>query len=139
MSWQYSTVYDNACGMIEEQALAGQTVCRVWLLNRETVVPLPRSAVRPLTAELSPKIEAVRSPYVAAHRQDCRAAGSVALAHGVQRLVSGHLGLPRFGKTIEVRLATRELKLIGLVQSAREIGLEVRPRLMSRITEGRAQ
>ncbi|HDR16500.1 MAG TPA: hypothetical protein ENN79_13660 [Desulfobacteraceae bacterium] len=33
--WQYSTVHNSACKVIEEQTLWGQTVCRVWLPLRE--------------------------------------------------------------------------------------------------------
>jgi len=32
--WQYSTVHNSACKVIEEQTLWGQTVCRVWLPNQ---------------------------------------------------------------------------------------------------------
>lgn len=33
--WQYSTVHDSVCRVIKEQALWGQTVCRVWLPNQD--------------------------------------------------------------------------------------------------------
>ena len=33
--WQYSTVHNSACKVIEEQTLWGQTVCRVWLPNQD--------------------------------------------------------------------------------------------------------
>jgi hypothetical protein len=35
MYWQYSTVHNSACKVIEEQTLWGQTVCRVWLPNQD--------------------------------------------------------------------------------------------------------
>jgi len=37
-AWQYSTVHNSACKVIEEQALWGQTACRVWLPNQDAVV-----------------------------------------------------------------------------------------------------
>lgn len=42
--WQYSTVHNSACKVIEEQTLWGQTVCRVWLPNQDAVVRVPRCA-----------------------------------------------------------------------------------------------
>jgi hypothetical protein len=64
--WQYSTVHNSACKVIEEQTLWGQTVCRVWLPNQDAVVRVPRSALRPLSADLQPEVEAGRIAYVAA-------------------------------------------------------------------------
>ena len=64
--WQYSTVHNSACKVIEEQTLWGQTVCRVWLPNQDAVVRVPHSALRPLNADLLPEVEAGRVAYVAA-------------------------------------------------------------------------
>ena len=64
--WQYSTVHNIACKVIEEQILWGQTVCRVWLPNQNAVVRVPRSALRSLNTDLQPEIEAGRIAYVAA-------------------------------------------------------------------------
>jgi superfamily II DNA or RNA helicase len=58
--WQYSTVHNSACKAIEEQTLWGRTVCRVWLPNQDAVVRVPRSALRPLSADLQPEIEVER-------------------------------------------------------------------------------
>ena len=44
--WQYSTVHNSACKVIEEQTLWGQKVCRVWLPNQDAVVRIPRNADR---------------------------------------------------------------------------------------------
>jgi hypothetical protein len=41
--WQYSTVHNSACKVIEEQTLWGQTVCRVWLPNQDAVVRVLQS------------------------------------------------------------------------------------------------
>ncbi len=64
--WQYSTIHNSACKIIEEQTLWGQTVCRVWLPNQDAVVRVPRSALQPLDVEVQPEIEACRIAYVSA-------------------------------------------------------------------------
>ena len=58
--WQYSTVHNSACKVIEEQTLWGQAVCRVWLPNQDAVVRVPITALRPLSADLQPDVEAGR-------------------------------------------------------------------------------
>ena len=141
--WQYSTVHNSACKIIEEQTLWGQTVCRVWLPNQDAVVRVPRSTLRPLSADLQPEIEAARIAYVAAAAKVAEVLegstsateGHVLLApmesnvtplphqiHALSRAISGdrvrylladEVGL---GKTIEAGLVMRELKLRGLVR-----------------------
>lgn len=141
--WQYSTVHNSACKVIEEQTLWGQTVCRIWLPNQDAVVRVLRSALRPLSADLQPEIEAGRIAYVAAAAKVAEVLegstsateGHVLLApmesnviplphqiHAVSRAISGdrvrylladEVGL---GKTIEAGLVMRELKLRGLVR-----------------------
>ena len=141
--WQYSTVHNSACKVIEEQTLWGQTVCRVWLPNQDAVVRVPRSALRPLSADLQPEIEAGRIAYVVAAAKVAEVLegststtdGQVLLApmeshviplphqiHALSRAISGdrvrylladEVGL---GKTIEAGLVMRELKLRGLVR-----------------------
>ena len=141
--WQYSTVHNSACKVIEEQTLWGQTVCRVWLPNQDAVVRVPRSALRPLNADLQPDVEAGRITYVAAAAKVAEVLegsisaidGHVLLApmesnviplphqiHALSRAISGdrvrylladEVGL---GKTIEAGLVMRELKLRGLVR-----------------------
>lgn len=141
--WQYSTVHNSACKVIEEQTLWGQTVCRVWLPNQDAVVRVPRSALRPLSADLQPEIETGRIAYVAAAAKVAEVLegstsatdGHVLLApmesnviplphqiHALSRAISGdrvrylladEVGL---GKTIEAGLVMRELKLRGLVR-----------------------
>jgi len=141
--WQYSSIHNSACKVIEEQTLWGQTVCRVWLPNQDAVVRVPRSALRPLSADLRPEIEAGRIAYVAAAAKVAEVLegstsatdGHVLLApmesnviplphqiHALSRAISGdrvrylladEVGL---GKTIEAGLVMRELKLRGLVR-----------------------
>ena len=141
--WQYSTVHNSACKVIEEQTLWGQTVCRVWLPNQDAVVRLPRSALRPLNADLQPEIEAGRIAYVVAAAKVAEVLeGSTSATDGhillapmesnviplphqilalsraisgdrVRYLLADEVGL---GKTIEAGLVMRELKLRGLVR-----------------------
>ncbi|MFP4164372.1 MAG: DEAD/DEAH box helicase [Chitinispirillaceae bacterium] len=143
MSWQYSTIHNTTCQVIEEQTLWGQTVCRIWLPNQNTITTVPKSALRPLNTDLDPKVTTSRISYIAA-------AGKIAdvlygsnqsfnehvflapmesnvipLPHQINalsRAISGdrvrylladEVGL---GKTIEAGLIMRELKLRGLVR-----------------------
>lgn len=135
--WQYSTVHNSPCKVIEEQTLWGQTVCRIWLPNQDAVVRVPRSVLRPMSADLQPGIEAERIAYVAAAAKVAEVLegsasttdGHVLLApmesnviplphqiHALSRAISGdrvrylladEVGL---GKTIEAGLVMRELK-----------------------------
>jgi superfamily II DNA or RNA helicase len=141
--WQYSTLHNSPCKIIEEQNLWGNIVYRIWLPNKDTVVRVPQSALRPLTAEIQPEIEANRIAYVAAAAKvaEVLEGGSrdsdgpvllapmesnvIPLPHQIRvlsRAVSGdrvrylladEVGL---GKTIEAGLIMRELKLRGLVR-----------------------
>ena len=141
--WQYSTLHNSPCKVIEEQTLWGQVLCRIWLPNQDAVVRVPRFALRPLTADLQPEIEAERIAYVAAAAKVAEVleastnatGGHVLLApmesnviplphqiHALSRAISGdrvrylladEVGL---GKTIEAGLILRELKLRGLVR-----------------------
>ncbi len=141
--WQYSTIHNSACKIIEEQTLWGQVVCRVWLPNQDAVVRVPSSTLRPINDALQPGIEAGRIAYIAAAAKVAEVLeGStstieahVLLApmesnviplphqiHALSRAISGdrvrylladEVGL---GKTIEAGLIMRELKLRGLVR-----------------------
>ena len=141
--WQYSTVHDSACKVIEEQTLWGQAVCRVWLPNKDVVVRVLRSSVRPLSADLQPEIEAEHISYVATAAKVAEVLeGSTSATdrhillapmesnviplphqiHALSRAISGdcvcylladEVGL---GKTIEAGLVMRELKLRELVR-----------------------
>lgn len=141
--WQYSTIHNSACKVIEEQTLWGQAVCRVWLPNQNAVVRVPRSVLRPLSANLQPEIEAWRIAYVAAAAKVAEVldgytssvespvllapmeSNVIPLPHQinalaraiscdrVRYLLADEVGL---GKTIEAGLIMRELKLRGLVR-----------------------
>lgn len=141
--WYYSTLHNCPCKVIEEQTLWGQTVCRVWLPNQDTVVRVPQSALRPLDSALPPDIETHRIYYLAAAAKVAEVLegatdgqeGHILLApmesnviplphqlHALSRIIAGNrirylladeVGL---GKTIEAGLVIRELKLRGLVR-----------------------
>ena len=142
-TWQYSTIHNSPCKVIEEQTFWNQTVCRVWLPNQDAVVRVPRSALQPLNVALQPEIEAHRIGYIAAASKIAEVLegghnatdGYLLLSpmesnviplphqiHALSRAVSGdrvrylladEVGL---GKTIEAGLIMRELKLRGLVR-----------------------
>jgi superfamily II DNA or RNA helicase len=141
--WQYCTIHNSACKVIEEQTLWGQVVCRVWLPNQDAVVRVHRSALQPLRSDLQPEIEVGRIAYVAAAAKVAEVlegSGSATEGHvllapmesnviplphqinALSRAISGdrvrylladEVGL---GKTIEAGLVMRELKLRGLVR-----------------------
>ena len=141
-SWCYSTVHNSACKVIEEQTLWGQTVCRVWLPNSDSVVRIPASGLIPLASRPS-SLTTDHIAYVAAAAKVAEVLegstsatdGHVLLApmesnviplphqiHALSRAISGdrvrylladEVGL---GKTIEAGLVMRELKLRGLVR-----------------------
>jgi len=39
--WQYSTIHDRICKVIETKTLWGDTTCCVWLLGLDSVVSIP--------------------------------------------------------------------------------------------------
>ncbi|WP_197713653.1 DEAD/DEAH box helicase [Hydrogenophilus thermoluteolus] len=141
--WHYSTVHKSACKVIEKQTLWDQTVCRIWLPNQDAVVRVPCSALRPLSADLRPEIEAGCIAYVAAAAKvtgvlegstsateghvllvpmvsnviplphQIRALSRAMSGDRVRYLLADEVGL---GKTIEAGLIMRELKLRGQVE-----------------------
>lgn len=141
--WQYSTIHNCPCKVIDKQTLWGQEVCRVWLPNHDAVVRLPSFSLRPLNDNLQPEIESARITYIAAAAKVAEilegarggSNGHVLLApmesnviplphqiHALSRATSGdrirylladEVGL---GKTIEAGLIMRELKLRGRVK-----------------------
>ena len=141
-SWQYSTVHNSACKVIEEQTLWGQTVCRVWLPNQDAVVRVLQSELLALATNHSP-LTTNHILYVSAAAKVAEVLeGSSSVSdrhvllapmesnviplphqiHALSRAISGdrvrylladEVGL---GKTIEAGLVMRELKLRGLVR-----------------------
>jgi len=141
--WQYSTFHNCTCKVLEEQALWGQIICRVWLPSSDAVVKVPNDSLKSIFADLNPETEKARISYVASaakvadalENSSSREEGHVLLApmdskviplphqiHALSRAVStdrvryllaDEVGL---GKTIEAGLILRELKLRGLVR-----------------------
>lgn len=46
--WHYSADHKQPCQVIETQRLWGETICRVWLPGRDSVVRIPVSRLKPL-------------------------------------------------------------------------------------------
>ena len=64
--WQYSTLHNATCQIIEQKFLWGQNICQIWLPSQNTVARVPRSVLRPLETVQKPGVEAHRIGYVAA-------------------------------------------------------------------------
>lgn len=47
-NWYYSPEHRELCRVIETQTLWGETVCRVWLSGKDTVVRVPTARLRPV-------------------------------------------------------------------------------------------
>lgn len=47
-NWYYSPEHGELCRVIETQTLWGETVCRVWLPGKDTVVRLPATRLQPV-------------------------------------------------------------------------------------------
>lgn len=133
-AWYYSPDHGQLCQVIETQSLWGDTVCRVWLPGRDSMVRVPASRLRPLDR---PGINSSdHIAYIAAAARVAEAltqdvllapiesaviplphqihALSRAIANDrVRYLLADEVGL---GKTIEAGLIMRELKLRGLVK-----------------------
>ena len=141
--WQYSTIHNTVCKVIDKQNLWGKDVCRVWLPDKDAVVRVHKSDLHPLDTNMNPKTECHRFAYISAAAKVAEVLegssgasdGHVLLApmesnviplphqiHALSRAISGdrvrylladEVGL---GKTIEAGLVMRELKLRGLVR-----------------------
>ena len=138
----FPTIHNAPCKIIEEQTLWGQTICRIWLPDTDTVARVPQKSLKALSVDRQPEIDVDRIVYVAAAAKVAEALegrtsgeGQVLLApmeskviplphqiHALSRVISGdrvrylladEVGL---GKTIEAGLVIRELKLRGLVR-----------------------
>jgi len=132
-NWYHSIDYNELCKVIETQTLWGETFCRVWLPQQNTVVRVPANRLRPATEAKIGSPDYIAYVTAAARiaealTQDVLLAplGSsiIPLPHQIRtlsRAISGdsirylladEVGL---GKTIEAGLIMRELKLRGLV------------------------
>jgi len=133
-SWHFSPDHGQQCQVIETRTLWGETICRVWLPGRDSVVRVPASRLTPL--EDSGKGTADSIVYIASAARVADAltrdlllapieSSVIPLPHQlkalsraiagdrVRYLLADEVGL---GKTIEAGLIFRELKLRGLVK-----------------------
>jgi SNF2 family DNA or RNA helicase len=131
--WAFSADHRECCQVVESQSLYGETICRVWLPDSDSIVRLRSDQLKPI--EDAPETTASSLAYaVAATRvaealtQDVLLApiesSVIPLPHQIRalsRAISGdrvrylladEVGL---GKAIEAGLILRELKLRGLV------------------------
>jgi superfamily II DNA or RNA helicase len=134
--WQYSTVHNSICQVIESQTLWGETTCRVWLPGRDSVVRIPASRLKPLESAGIGSLDNIAYIAAAARVADAltqdvllapiessviplphqiRALSRAISSDRVRYLLADEVGL---GKTIEAGLILRELKLRGLVKRA---------------------
>ncbi|MCW7077464.1 MAG: helicase-related protein [Candidatus Syntrophoarchaeum sp.] len=132
--WAYSDDYGQICRVIETQTLWGETVCRVWLPGKDTVVRLPATRLRPVHEASVGTVDGIAYLAAAARVADAltqdvllapiessviplphqiRALSRAISNDRVRYLLADEVGL---GKTIEAGLIMRELKLRGLVR-----------------------
>ncbi|HQP24974.1 MAG TPA: helicase-related protein, partial [Smithellaceae bacterium] len=134
--WYFSPDHGQPCQVIETQTLWGETMCRVWLPGRDTVVRIPASRLISLekAGADSPHhiayaaaaarvadaltqdilLAPIASPVIPLPHQ-IRALSRAISNDQVRYLLADEVGL---GKTIEAGLIFRELKLRGLVKRA---------------------
>lgn len=130
-NWYYSLEHGELCRVIETQTLWGETVCRVWLPGKDTVVRLPATRLRPVHEASVGTVDGIAYLAAAARVADAltqdvllapiessviplphqiRALSRAISNDRVRYLLADEVGL---GKTIEAGLIMRELKLRG--------------------------
>ena len=133
-NWYYSPEHGELCRVIETQTLWGETVCRVWLPGKDTVVRLTATHLRPVHEASVGTVDGIAYLAAAARVADAltqdvllapiessviplphqiRALSRAISKDRVRYLLADEVGL---GKTIEAGLIMRELKLRGLVR-----------------------
>ena len=133
-SWCYSPDHRQVCQVIETQTLWGETMCRIWVPGRDTVVRIPASRLKNVDSAVTGSSDGIAYVAAAARVADALTqdvllapiessviplphqirALSRAISHDrVRYLLADEVGL---GKTIEAGLIMRELKLRGMVK-----------------------
>ena len=129
--WYFSPDHGQLCRVIETQTLWEETVCRVWLPSKDTVVRLPAARLRPVQEASVGTVDGIAYLAAAARVADALAqdvllapieSSVIPLPHQIRALsmaiskdrvrylLADEVGL---GKTIEAGLIMRELKLRG--------------------------
>jgi len=133
-NWYYSPDHGDLYQVIEAQTLWGETICRVWMPNKNAVVRISASQLKPLSeitidnkhqiAYLAAAarvadaltqdvlLAPIESPVIPLPHQ-VKALSKAVSSNWVRYLLADEVGL---GKTIEAGLIMRELKLRGLVK-----------------------
>ena len=132
--WQYSTIHDWACKVIETQTLWGDTTCRVWLPDSDSLIRVSASSLRPIEDTFTYSPTGIAYVVAAARVADAFShdvlmapieSSVIPLPHQIQALsraisnnrirylLADEVGL---GKTIEAGLIMRELKIRGLAK-----------------------
>lgn len=133
-AWYYSQDHGQLCQVIEAQTLWGETICRIWLPGRDTVVRIPASKLKSIESACNGSPDNIAYIAAAARIADVltqdvllapiessviplphqiRALSRAVANDRVRYLLADEVGL---GKTIEAGLIMRELKLRGLVK-----------------------
>jgi superfamily II DNA or RNA helicase len=131
--WAYSLDHRQLCKVIEIQTLWGDTTCRVWLPDSDSVVRISAANLKPLEDTVTSTPEQITYVAAAARVADApnqdvllapiessviplphqiRALSRAISSDRIRYLLADEVGL---GKTIEAGLIMRELKLRGLV------------------------
>ena len=132
--WKYCPYFNQLCIIIETQKVWGETTCRVWLPDSDSVVRIPASRLASLDDSGTGTADGIVYVTSAARVADALShdvllapieSSVIPLPHQIKaltRAISGdrvrylladEVGL---GKTIEAGLILRELKLRGLVK-----------------------
>jgi hypothetical protein len=132
-NWYYSPEHGQLCQVIQTQTLWGDTTCRVWLPDSDSVVRIPAANLQPLEDAATGTPAGITYVAAAARVADALTqdvllapieSSVIPLPHQIQAL-SRAISSDRIrylladevklGKTIEAGLIMRELKLCGRV------------------------